>query len=91
MERWPAPGALALLYRGCVEQVATALQLPVEPDATEADCLRSARRLDDRQQRQRAEAIVRAWQYAAYADRYPRDEDFERLLDGWPARHGSAA
>jgi len=83
--------ALALLYRGCVEQVATALQLPVEPDATEADCLRSARRLDDRQQRQRAEAIVRAWQYAAYADRYPRDEDFERLLDGWPARHGSAA
>ncbi|GAA0702265.1 hypothetical protein FHW84_002740 [Dyella sp. SG562] len=83
--------ALALLYRGCVEQVAAALQLPVEQDATEADCLRSARRLGDTQRRQRAEAIVRAWQYAAYADRYPRDEDFARLLDGWPARHGSAA
>ena len=83
--------ALALLYRGCVEQVAAALQLPVEPDATEADCLRSARRLDDQQRRQRAEAIVRAWQYAAYADRYPREDEFERLLDGWPARHGSAA
>jgi len=83
--------ALALLYRGCVEQVAAVLQVPVEQDATEADCLRSARRLDDLQRRQRAEAIVRAWQYAAYADRYPRDEDFARLLDGWPARHGSAA
>ncbi|MGO4704017.1 DUF4129 domain-containing protein [Dyella sp. 2RAB6] len=83
--------ALALLYRGCVEQVAAVLQVAVEPDATEADCLRSARRLDDTQRRQRAEAIVRAWQYAAYADRYPRDEDFARLLDGWPARHGSAA
>jgi len=83
--------ALALLYRGCVQQVAHALQTEVEPDATEADCLRSARRLEDTQRRQRAEAIVRAWQYAAYADRYPRDEDFERLLDGWPARRGSAA
>lgn len=83
--------ALALLYRGCVEQVAAALQVEVESDTTEADCLRSARRLDDLERRKRAEAIVRAWQYAAYADRYPREEDFVRLLDGWPARQRSAA
>lgn len=82
--------ALALLYRGCAEAVAEALQTSVPADATEADCLRSARRLEE-SRRRRAETIVRAWQYAAYADRYPRDEDFEQLLAGWPAAAGSAA
>ncbi len=82
--------ALALLYRGCAEAVAAAQQTSVPADATEADCLRSARRLDA-PMRQRAEAIVRAWQYATYADRYPRDEDFQHLLAGWPATARSAA
>lgn len=83
--------ALALLYRGCVEQLSTALQAELPPDATEADCLRGARRLDDAQRQGRAVAIVRAWQYAAYADRYPRDEEFEQLLTGWPAQREGAA
>lgn len=83
--------ALALLYRGCVEQVAAALQIELPPDATEADCLRGARRLDDAQRQRRAVAIVRAWQYAAYADRYPREEEFEQLLAGWPAQRESVA
>ena len=82
--------ALALLYRGCAEAVAAAMHSSVPVDATEADCLRSARQLEE-PRRQRAVAIVRAWQYAAYADRYPRDEDFEQLLAGWPATGGAAA
>ena len=71
--------------------MAAALQIELPPDATEADCLRGARRLDDAQRQRRAVAIVRAWQYAAYADRYPREEEFEQLLAGWPAQRESVA
>jgi len=78
--------ALALLYRGCVEQVAAASQGGVPDDATEAECLRRARALDNQAHRQRAVAIVRTWQYAAYADRFPSDSDVDALLAGWPAQ-----
>jgi hypothetical protein len=83
--------ALALLYRGCVEQVAAASHSGVPDDATEAECLRRARALDNEEQRQRAVAIVRAWQYAAYADRFPSDHEVDALLIGWPAQAGRAA
>lgn len=75
--------ALALLYRGTVERMATRLDEPVSPDATEADAIAGARRLDDDAGR-RAIRIVRTWQYAAYADRYPSDEEMAVLLGGWP-------
>jgi len=78
--------ALALLYRGCVEQVAAASHSGVPEDATEAECLRRARALDNEEHRQRAVAIVRTWQYAAYADRFPSDHEVEALLIGWPAQ-----
>jgi hypothetical protein len=76
--------ALALLYRGTVERVATRLDEPVSPDATEADAIAGARRLDDDDAGRRAIRIVRTWQYAAYADRYPSDEEMAVLLGGWP-------
>ena len=83
--------ALALLYRGCVEQVAAASHSGVPDDATEAECLRRARTLDNEEHRQRAVAIVRTWQYAAYADRFPSDLEVDALLTGWPAQAGRAA
>lgn len=83
--------ALALLYRGCVEQVAAASHSDVPDDATEAECLRRARTLDNQEHRQRAVAIVRTWQYAAYADRFPSDHEIDALLIGWPAQAGRAA
>jgi hypothetical protein len=83
--------ALALLYRGCVEQVAAASHSGVPDDATEAECLRRARALDNEEHRQRAVAIVRAWQYAAYADRFPSDPEVDALLTGWPAQAGRVA
>jgi hypothetical protein len=83
--------ALALLYRGCVEQVAAASHSHVPDDATEAECLRRARALDNEEHRQRAVAIVRTWQYAAYADRFPSDHEIDVLLTGWPAQVGRAA
>lgn len=82
--------ALALLYRGCVKQVAVASHGGIPDDATEAECLRRARALDNEEHRQRAVAIVRTWQYAAYADRFPSDNEVDVLLSGWPAQAGSA-
>lgn len=76
--------ALALLYRGTVERMAVRLDEPVSPDATEADAIAGARRLDDDDAGRRAIRIVRTWQYAAYADRYPSDEEMTVLLGGWP-------
>jgi hypothetical protein len=81
--------ALALLYRGCTERVAQQLQLPFAVDATEADWLRHAAALDDPARTQRVTAIVRTWQFAAYANRYPDEVVFERLLEGWPLRQGA--
>ena len=81
--------ALALLYRGCAERIAQQLQLSFAAGATEADWLRHASALSDPVRTQRVTAIVRTWQFAAYADRYPDQVAFERLLDGWPLRAGS--
>jgi len=81
--------ALALLYRGAVARVAAALQVPESSEATEADWLQRARALDDAQ-RSRFAAIVRAWQYAAYAGRYPDRNGVESLLAGWPVQQGAA-
>ena len=83
--------ALALLYRGCVAQTARLLHLPPSADATEADWLRRAATLDDVARQERVVAIVRTWQYAAYAGRYPDDAGVERLLSGWPAQPGAPA
>lgn len=83
--------ALALLYRGCVEQTARLLQQPPSADATEADWLRRATAIDDPARAQRVIAIVRTWQFAAYAGRYPDDATIEQLLSGWPAQAGAPA
>jgi hypothetical protein len=78
--------ALALLYRGCVAGIAAAAADRVPDDATEAECMRRARAMENEDLRRRAVAIVRTWQYAAYADRYPSDAEVESLLHGWPAQ-----
>ncbi|HWX65376.1 MAG TPA: DUF4129 domain-containing protein [Rhodanobacter sp.] len=83
--------ALALLYRGCVEQTARLLKVPLSMDATEADWLRQATAIDDPARAQRVIAIVRTWQFAAYAGRYPDDAGIESLLRGWPVETGAPA
>ena len=82
--------ALALLYRGCVERTAQLLQLPLSTEATEADWLRQAAAIEDPARAQRVIAIVRTWQFAAYADRYPDDAAIEQLLSGWPVQAGAS-
>jgi predicted lipid-binding transport protein (Tim44 family) len=83
--------ALAMLYRGCVKQVAADLDAPMPAHATEADCLRQADLLTDDLHRQRAVNIVHAWQYAAYAGRFPDEGEVNTLLTGWPSQQAGAA
>jgi hypothetical protein len=78
--------ALSLLYRGSMQRAAAALHIQVPVDATEADWLRHARALDDPSRRDQLVSIVRTWQLAAYANRYPGDTEFASLLSGWPAQ-----
>lgn len=83
--------ALALLYRASVEAVATRLGAPFPPGATEAECLRRARRLPDAEAIGEFARIVRAWQAAAYAWRFPEPQAFADLLLGWRRQFGAGA
>ncbi|MFT3808060.1 DUF4129 domain-containing protein [Arenimonas sp.] len=75
--------ALALLYRAGVAAIERAHGSPLPPGATEADCLRRARRLPDGALRECFAQVVRLWQGAAYARRVPDDEAFAALLQRW--------
>jgi hypothetical protein len=78
--------ALSLLYRGSMQRAAAALRIQVPVDATESDWLRHARALEDPSRRDQLVSIVRTWQLAAYANRYPGDTEFASLLSGWPVQ-----
>jgi hypothetical protein len=81
--------ALALVYRASVESMAARTGATLVPGATEAECLRAARALpaDAREAFARA---VRVWQYAAYAERLPAQEEFDGLLVQLAQRFGWA-
>jgi hypothetical protein len=83
--------ALALLYRASVEAVAARLGAPFPPGATEAECLRRARRLPDAEFTGEFARMVRAWQAAAYAWRFPDAQAFADLLAGWRRQFGGVA
>jgi len=67
----------------------TGVLLP--PGATEGQVLRASRRMPDAADRDAFAAIVRLWQYAAYADRLPTFEAFDEMASRlqaqyrWPA------
>jgi len=75
--------ALALLYRASVERVAAQLGTPFPPGATEAECLRRARKLNRSEVQAQFDLVVRTWQRAAYAWRFPEPSEFDALLQGW--------
>lgn len=82
--------ALALLYRGSVEAMAARIGVTLVPGATEAECLRAARRLTDTGDRDAFARMVRVWQYAAYARHLPAEDEFEGLLGELSQRFGWA-
>ena len=83
--------ALALLYRGSVEAMAARIGVALVPGATEAECLRASRRMPQAADRQAFARVVRIWQYAAYAERLPDDDEFEALLGELQQRYGWAS
>ena len=82
--------ALALLYRASVEAMAGRAAVTLVPGATESECLRASRRMPDAQDRDAFARMVRMWQYAAYAQRMPRQGEFDGLLDTLAQRFGWA-
>ena len=82
--------ALALLYRASVESMAMRTGALLVPGATEAECLRAARALPEIADRDAFARVVRIWQYAAYAERVPADDEFDALLDTLSQRFGWA-
>ncbi|MDR2871651.1 MAG: DUF4129 domain-containing protein [Xanthomonadaceae bacterium] len=73
--------ALALLYRGSVEAMSERACVILPPGATEAQCLRAARKMPDADDRGLFAKMVRIWQYAAYAWKLPDEQEFEALLE----------
>lgn len=72
--------AMALLYRGSVAALDRLGQQPLPAGATEAQCLRAARRLPEASQRELFSDTVRSWQQAAWAGQLPSEAGFEQLL-----------
>lgn len=83
--------ALALLYRASVEAMAQRAGISLVPGATEAECLRAARRMPIAEDRDVFARMVRIWQQAAYAQRLPPEGEFETLLSAVSQRFGWAA
>jgi hypothetical protein len=82
--------ALALLYRASVESMSQRADIVLPPGATEAECLRASRRLPQAEDRNVFARIVRTWQYAAYAERLPGDDEFDALVGDLQQRYGWA-
>ncbi len=80
--------ALALLYRASVEAMVARAGMHLPPGATEAECLRVARRMPEAEDRTAFQQMVRVWQYAAYGQRLPEEADFETMLQVLVQRFG---
>lgn len=79
--------ALALLYRASVQTVENRGNLAMPPGTTEAQALRLSRRMPEARDRELFAAIVRMWQYAAYANRLPSEADFQQLASELQAQY----
>ena len=82
--------ALALLYRASVDSMSQRADIVLPPGATEAECLRASRRMPQADDRQSFARMVRTWQYAAYAERLPGDDEFDALVGDLQQRYGWA-
>ena len=83
--------ALALLYRASVESMAQRADVSLPPGATESECLRASRRMPDSEDRGLFARMVRVWQYAAYGQQLPTQDDFETLVASLQQRYRWAA
>ena len=80
--------ALGLLYRGALSQLVHARRLEVSAGDTEQDCLRRVAARGEPGITGYFEALIGAWQEAAYAGRVPPQQTAERLCHEWRGAFG---
>jgi len=74
-----------------VESMSARAEIALPPGATEAECLRASRRMPRAEDRQAFALMVRVWQYAAYGQRLPADNEFDALVGELQQRYGWAS
>lgn len=79
--------ALALLYQSSLTALAQTAGAAILPSNTEADCLQQLTYAEPATQSVR-QAVIQCWQQAAYAGRYPDDQQFEHLVAQAAQRFG---
>ena len=84
-------GALSLLYRGALVQLARRFALRLPASATEGECESIARGALDGGLAQDFAALARAWLYCAYAHQPPAPPEFDELCARWSRGIGAAA
>jgi hypothetical protein len=84
-------GALSLLYRGALSQLATRDGVALKASDTEGDCLHAAAHALAPAKSGYFTRLTAAWQMAAYADRAPVTAEAEALCRDFPAHFGAAA
>ncbi len=84
-------GALSLLYRGALSQLATRDGVALKASDTEGDCLHAAAHTLEPAKSGYFARLTAAWQMAAYADRAPQAAEGEALCRDFPAHFGTAA
>ncbi|NQD38457.1 hypothetical protein HPT27_15655 [Permianibacter sp. IMCC34836] len=87
-QRGELRAALALLYRATLSRLVSDAGLALTRGATENDCLRVAQRAHAAQQLSAAglavaTEVTELWLYAAFADRWPGNEQIESALADW--------
>jgi hypothetical protein len=84
-------GALSLLYRGALVQLARRFALRLPASATEGECEALARGALDGALAQDFAALARAWLYCAYAHQPPAPPEFDALCARWSTGIGASA
>jgi hypothetical protein len=82
--------ALSLLYRAALADLVARVGRPLPTGATEAEGLRLSRKLGPHPFAAVFSRVVRCWQAAAYADRWPAESELLQLLDAWQAAEAKA-
>lgn len=82
--------ALSLLYRGALSTLVNRDGLRLSNAATEGDCVQILKQSYIKQQHEHQDIIsyfqslTQVWQYAAYAHRFPNNEQAHKLCENWP-------
>jgi len=84
-------GALSLLYRAALVELARRFSLRLPASATERECERIARGATDPGLVSDFQEVSRAWLFCAYARRPPAPDEFDELCRRWAAGFGARA